>query len=136
MGILHKIENLSSYPKRGRRIAVQETRGEASALRASSAKCRPVESSYVSLGDCFAALQLILSLFGGSGHAGRVTLPMWRPADYPAYDRFTVYGLVPFICSFHDLRLLFIADLRQRHLGILPETIPSRANRQIRSCHV
>ena len=24
------------------------------------------------------------------GHAGRVTLPMWRPWRFPAYDRFTV----------------------------------------------
>jgi len=55
----------------------------------SSAKCRPSESSYVSSDDCFAALQLILSLFTGGGHAGlpavalakagRVTLPLRRP---------------------------------------------------------
>ena len=83
----------------------------------SSAKCRLPEVSYVSTGDCFAALQLILSRFIGwrrfhrnrptvFGHAGRVTLPMRRPWRFPAYDRFTVLSVVPFSFQFCDLRLL------------------------------
>ena len=82
------------------------------------------EVSNVSEGDCFAALlksschsALAAAVagrppyrFGGAmgssrptvfGHAGRVTLPMRRPwRALPAYDRFTVLWLLPFICRF------------------------------------
>ena len=53
------------------------------------------EVSNVSEGDCFAALQIavggFLPPYRFIGHAGRVTLP---------------FRLVPFIVSFHDLRLV------------------------------
>ena len=46
-----------------------------------------------------------------------------------------VYGLVPFI-SVLRFEIGVIADLRQRHLGILLEPRPSRTNWQIRLCRV
>ena len=87
------IKSLSSCFKRGRRIARIGTQREANALCVSSAKCRLFEISYVSLDDCFAALQIVYPLCGGRRISPRLIV-------------LTVYGLVPFIVSFHDLRLV------------------------------
>ena len=54
------IKSLSSCFKRGRRIARIGTQREANALCVSSAKCRLFEISYVSLDDCFAAMQIVM----------------------------------------------------------------------------
>ena len=77
------IKSLSSCFKRGRRIARIGTQREANALCVSSAKCRLFEISYVSLDDCFAALQIVYPPCGGR----RIS---------PRLIDLTVYGIVPF----------------------------------------
>lgn len=77
------IKSLSSCFKRGRRIARIGTQREANALCVSSAKCRLFEISYVSLDDCFAALQIVYPPCGGR----RIS---------PRLIDLTVYGIVLF----------------------------------------
>ena len=77
------IKSLSSCFKRGRRIARIGTQREANVLCVSSAKCRLFEISYVSLDDCFAALQIVYPPCGGR----RIS---------PRLIDLTVYGIVPF----------------------------------------
>ena len=69
------IKSLSSCFKRGRRIARIGTQREANALCVSSAKCRLFEISYVSLDDCFAALQIVYPPCGG-WRISRLSLPL------------------------------------------------------------
>ena len=90
------MKNLSSCLTEGCEMTLLETRGEVNALCVSPDKCRPTFNSHIFRDDCFAALQLILSLFIGGSALGERALPIRRPrqAVRLTYVRFTVLWLL------------------------------------------